>query len=61
MPHRQLLQLAWDDLVRSHRFIEKANELDQLLEDAKGRKERGEPPKNLYQCVQLGSPSTQSR
>ncbi|GAA5995548.1 uncharacterized protein JCM10292_005242 [Rhodotorula paludigena] len=41
--------LAWDDLVRSHRFIEKANELDQLLEDAKGRKERGEPPKNLYQ------------
>ncbi|GAA6049934.1 hypothetical protein JCM3770_007056 [Rhodotorula araucariae] len=40
--------LAWDDLARAHDFVDKANQLDALLADAQARKDRGEPPRNLY-------------
>ncbi|BGP42865.1 hypothetical protein JCM10449v2_006877 [Rhodotorula kratochvilovae] len=41
--------LAWDDLARAHDFVNKANALDALLADAQARKDRGEPPRELYQ------------
>ncbi|BGP10786.1 hypothetical protein OF846_004585 [Rhodotorula toruloides] len=41
--------LAWNDLVRTAGFVEKANELDRLIAEAQARKDAGEEPRNLYQ------------
>ncbi|GAA6036314.1 hypothetical protein JCM8097_001658 [Rhodosporidiobolus ruineniae] len=46
--YSQGVQLAWDDLVRDAQFIEKANELDDIIADARRRKEAGEEPRELY-------------
>ncbi|GAA5886356.1 hypothetical protein JCM6882_001615 [Rhodosporidiobolus microsporus] len=40
--------LAWDDLARSANFVEKANELDEIIADAQARKDAGEAPRDLY-------------
>ncbi|GAA5968393.1 hypothetical protein JCM11641_007621 [Rhodosporidiobolus odoratus] len=40
--------LAWDDLARSANFVEKANELDQLVAEAQARKDAGEEPRGVY-------------
>ncbi|PRQ72054.1 hypothetical protein AAT19DRAFT_9393 [Rhodotorula toruloides] len=45
--------LAWNDLVRTAGFVEKANELDRLIAEAQARKDAGEEPRNLYQCADV--------
>lgn len=59
--HRTLLvaQLAWNDLVRTAGFVEKANELDRLIAEAQARKDAGEEPRNLYQCANVPLPRQQ--
>ncbi|GAA5870490.1 hypothetical protein JCM8547_004045 [Rhodosporidiobolus lusitaniae] len=47
--------LAWDDLCRSARFVEKANELDEIVEEAKRRKEAGEEPREVYKISTDGT------
>ncbi|GAA5900331.1 hypothetical protein JCM8208_005327 [Rhodotorula glutinis] len=47
--YTQGVPLAWNDLARAHDFVPKANQLDLLLADAQQRKDRGDPPRDLYQ------------
>ncbi|KPV72670.1 uncharacterized protein RHOBADRAFT_55754, partial [Rhodotorula graminis WP1] len=46
--YTQGVPLAWNDLARAHDFVHKANQLDLLLADAQLRKDRGDPPRDLY-------------
>ncbi|GAA5964295.1 hypothetical protein JCM8115_006059 [Rhodotorula mucilaginosa] len=47
--YKEGIPLAWNDLAQSADFVSKANELDRLLEEAKQRQARGEPPRNAYE------------
>ncbi|GAA5873791.1 hypothetical protein JCM3774_000683, partial [Rhodotorula dairenensis] len=47
--YKEGVPLAWNDLAQSADFIAKANELDRLLDEAKQRQARSEPPKNAYE------------
>lgn len=42
------VQLAWQAADQDHDFIKGANSLDDLLDDAKKRKEAGQRPREMY-------------
>lgn len=46
-------QQAWKVVTDSCDFVDKANELDTLLAEAEERKQRGEPPEDMWLFVRL--------
>lgn len=44
-------QAGWEETCRKYSFVERANELDKVVDEAKRAMARGDEPRNLYQWV----------